>query len=338
MRRPSAVGTVFVALGLILALAAPAAAVDPPTSSGLEPPAQAQVQVTVTGYAGGSWEPFSGTISCMSLPPAATPYPPISFGVGPQENPSLSAELELPYPALCRISSFQPGYPGDNAEWEDEPVITPWEWTTVQLGLNSWEIEIARYYGGEWPPSDDTWDEQAFEAFTVDRVFLNRYGAITVEGSLSCDLAEGDELAANDMVLVNVNWDAIQYVGRKTAIHASWDSGIATPCWQNGSPGPFTWQTLYPYPQGGVQWVVGQDGKFGTSTVHVDANASGGYQVIRQGFDPTGTWTSPEGSPVPYEADCEDNSGDGFCVASHAYYGWAPADLKPIVPKPTRSK
>lgn len=193
-------------------------------------------------------------------------------------------------------------------------------------------------YGGEWPPPDDTWDEATFASFTVDRVFLNRYGAITVEGSLSCDLAEGDELASVDMVLVNVNWDAIQYVGRKTAIHASWDSGIATPCWQNGSPGPFTWKTLYSYPQGGVQWIVGQDGKFGTSTIHIDADASGRYQVIRQDFDPTGTWINPEGSAVPYQAGCEDNNGDGFCVASHAYYGWAPADLKPIFDKPTRSK
>lgn len=327
MRRPSAAGTVFVAFGLILAMAAPAAAVDPP---------QAQVKVTVTGYTGGDWEGLSGTISCMPLSPPLEPYPPISFGVGQQENPSSSGLLQLPAPAQCRIIDVQPGDPGLGGEWA-EPEITPSSWTPVQDGVNLWEIKIERYYWGEWPPSDDTWDEQAFEVFTVDRVFLNRYGAITVEGSLSCRLAMGDVLAPDNRVLVNVNWDAIQYVGRRTAIHASWDSGIATPCWQNGSSGPFTWQTLYPYPQGNVQWIVGQDGKFGTSMIRIDANASGGYQVIRQKFvDPT--WINPEGSSVPYQADCQDSNGDGFCVASHAYYGWAPADLKPIVAKPTRPR
>lgn len=123
---------------------------------------------------------------------------------------------------------------------------------------------------------------------TVDRVVVNRYGGITVSGTLDCSaeveaIYGGPELIpANTSVFVSKNWTATQYVGRNKVVTASYSSGIASVCYTN-DPGmmngdvtaPWSWSTQYGYPVGEVQWVYSATGKFGTGPIHVELAVDG---------------------------------------------------------------
>jgi len=121
----------------------------------------------------------------------------------------------------------------------------------------------------------------------ADKVLVNRAGGILVSGTCNCTDAVvayygSEDLIPDDLVvLVGVEWDAYQYVGRTKVIHAQYRSAIAHPCYVNPDAVPppggewpsgpdYAWTTAYPYPVGGTQWVYSPDGKFGAGQIQVD--------------------------------------------------------------------
>jgi hypothetical protein len=146
---------------------------------------------------------------------------------------------------------------------------------------------------------------------TVDQVLVNRYGGITVSGTLDCSeqvaaANGGEEYVPNDtMVLVNANWTARQYVGRNKVVEATYLSGIAGPCYLKDSEGvvhaPLSWKTQYAYPVGDTQWVYSPSGKFGSGAIHIELEVGNvGYPfavgddsytlVSLNGWDLRATW------------------------------------------------
>lgn len=114
----------------------------------------------------------------------------------------------------------------------------------------------------------------------ADKVLVNKSGGITVEGSCDCTQAVvdryGQDPAAHpDMVLLAVNWDAYQYVGRTKVVSAQYRAGIATPCYVKGQAGPYRWQTRFPFPIGDIQWVYSPNGKFAAGPIHVEVFSDG---------------------------------------------------------------
>lgn len=120
---------------------------------------------------------------------------------------------------------------------------------------------------------------------TVDTVLVNRYGGITVSGTLDCTEAVADvyggaeNIPADTTVFVSKSWVATQYVGRGKVVTARWDSGIASVCYTNDPfvlswPGygeaPWPWSTQYAFPVGDPQWVYSSTGKFGAGAIHVE--------------------------------------------------------------------
>lgn len=278
-----------------------------------------EITAEVLGYTGGSWGQIGGELWCDGL------SEPIGFGIDP--GTGSSGPIEVPGGRPCIVSEVRADDGGWNG-WFSGWWVDPAGWTEVASGATTiFTITLVREYGGEWPPEADTWAEHAFDRFTVGTVYLNKSGGITIEGSIACSAFPPPP--DDGWIVVNVDWDAIQYVGRKTALRASYRSGIGTVCWTESGTGPYAWTTSYPYPQGGTMWVYSPDGKFGSGTIHVDAFAHGGYTSVHQDFDPTGGWG-------PYAPGCDDRNGDGFCVSTHEYYGWAQADLRPVSVKPDR--
>jgi hypothetical protein len=91
-------------------------------------------------------------------------------------------------------------------------------------------VTIQRFYNGRQPQWDNgTWFPM--EVFTVDRVYLNRYGGVTAEGLAWCPSLAASPFGEGSTVspYIAIDWDATQYVGRTTAIHGSYGSDIATP-------------------------------------------------------------------------------------------------------------
>jgi hypothetical protein len=131
---------------------------------------------------------------------------------------------------------------------------------------------------------------------TVDQVLVNRYGGITVSGTLDCSSAVVDifggaqNIPADTSVFVSKNWTATQYVGRNKVVTASYSSGIASVCFTNDPnmyygdvTAPWPWSTLYAYPVGETQWVYSSNGKFGTGPIHVELTIEGVPLVITNG-------------------------------------------------------
>jgi hypothetical protein len=124
--------------------------------------------------------------------------------------------------------------------------------------------------------------EHSFDS-TVDQVLVNRYGGITISGTLDCSTQVADvyggaaNIPENTTVFVGKNWTATQYVGRGKVVTASYSSGIASICYTN-DPGmyygdvtpPWPWSTLYGFPVGETQWVYSSNGKFTAGTIHVE--------------------------------------------------------------------
>ena len=143
--------------------------------------------------------------------------------------------------------------------------------------------------------------EQSIYA-TVDRVQVNKMGGITVSGSVDCTDqvaaiygGDVDSIPADTIVVVNMNWDALQYVGKGKTVFAEYDSAIASICYTNMDESlfpdwvdlvaPYSWETRYPYPTGTVQWVYSRDGKFAAGPIHIELTAIGGLTVT-EGSDP----------------------------------------------------
>ena len=306
-------------LGLATAMVVPVHAEPAPPSVSIE--------TAVTHYLGGWWEqeiPF--TVSCDG-------YGSVEVMVDLPGGTSGNVIEPLgPVPAgtRCWIQVTNYPDPGDNADWNEETYDPSWE---LWLGEGDTHVTmtIPRVWANEWPPEDDAWQEYELQE-TVDRVYLNGKGGIEVEGTSWCpqaaDILDPD---ADQMVYTGVFWTALQYVGRKTALTAHWESGIAHPCWDTTDPdhGPYAWQTRYAYPSGALQYVYASNGKFAAGSFHIEATANADLIVVKENFAPGG-WTSFEGDVVPYDAACEDSNGDGWCVTHYLWSGWAPADLRPI--------
>jgi hypothetical protein len=131
---------------------------------------------------------------------------------------------------------------------------------------------------------------------TVDQVLVNRYGGITVSGTLDCTavVAEifggAENIPADTTVLVGKSWTATQYVGRNKVVTASYSSGIASVCYTNdpvfmqeAEVAPWPWSTRYGYPVGETQWVYSSNGKFATGLIHVELTIEGVPLVITNG-------------------------------------------------------
>jgi hypothetical protein len=125
---------------------------------------------------------------------------------------------------------------------------------------------------------------------TVDKVLVNRYGGITVSGTMDCTaevaaIYGGEEnVPADTTVYVGKQWTATQYAGRGKVITASYSSGIASICytndpavmaWPGYSEAPYPWSTLYGFPVGETQWVYSDNGKFGAGAIHVELTLEG---------------------------------------------------------------
>jgi hypothetical protein len=128
---------------------------------------------------------------------------------------------------------------------------------------------------------------------TLTQVLVNRGGGITISGTLDCSAVVAEAYASAGLsipehtaIFVGVRWTATQYVGRAKAVTATYDPGIAHPCFNNDPAldvpvvGPWTWSTKNPYPQGGEQWVYSTNGKFASGPIHVEVaviEAEDGY-------------------------------------------------------------
>lgn len=317
MVRLRALGGAFAAIGLLAATAGPVAA-DPL-------PATLSVDVSASHYLGGDWEHQI----VLSFDCGDAGYVEVPMDLPGDADDVLATLGPLAAGTTCWAAVTSWPDPGWNAGW-DEPLWDPGQAIVLAEGPNQLSVVIPRVWGGDvgWPPEEDTASEHAM-TLTVSRVYINGRGGIEVEGTSLCPVA--DLTAFEGQLYANANWTAIEYVGRKTAITAAYDSAIAHPCWDSSQPGhgPYAWQTRYPYPSGAIQFVYSTNGRFSGGKIHIEAFSQAQTLVITQNFAPDG-WTSFEGDFVPYDADCVDNNGDGWCVARHDWYGWAPADLRPI--------
>lgn len=310
MRRSRTVLGLVAGLLIVLSTATPASA---------ETSATLQVQATLSGYGGGNWDGyFSLGVACDGQEAVAQD---VTINEGPVDVEGLGPLTEGMGCDLW-VSSWPNA--GDAAyfegvDWPDGSFVV------LQPGANLVTLVFDRAYAGEWPPPADTVDEHSLDLMTVDTITLNRYGGITVEGRLSCETVAAGLGAEVDAVVLNVDWSAIQYIGRKTSLTASYASGIGSLCWLSGEPGPYDWGTFFSYPSGATQWIYSPDGKFGGGSIHVDALAYGQAFVISQNFDDT-----PDSPWGRFDLTCQDSNNDGFCVAEHWFYGPAQADLKPV--------
>jgi hypothetical protein len=319
MLRLRHLGVVAACLALLTASAAAPVLADPI-------PANLSLETSVSHYLGGDWEhQVSFVVNCdgyaeqeafVDLPGGADD---VLSDLGPVASGT-----------TCRIQINYWPDPGSNADWE-EPAYTPGSEFVLEGGANLVTVDMVRIWTAEWPPEDDQGFEHDMD-LSVTRILLNRTGGIEVEGTSWCpeaaDILTGD---SEGDLYANANWTALQYVGKKTAISASYESAIAHPCWVGGDPdhGPYAWQTRYPYPKGTLQYVYALNGKFSNKSIHVEAFGSTEAWLITENFAPEG-WTSFEGLYVPYDPEGVDNNGDGWSVSHHAWYGWDQADLKPI--------
>ncbi len=125
-------------------------------------------------------------------------------------------------------------------------------------------------------------DEASFDAY-ADKAWVNKYGGLLVEGWWDCTDAVVNAYPKEDdrpdSVLVNINWDAYQYVGRTKVVQVSYHSGIAGECYIKDQPGPYRWSTLSAFPMGQPMWMYSSDGKFASGRLHVDVTAVGGWAI-----------------------------------------------------------
>jgi hypothetical protein len=325
MRRMSRLSIVLAAAALVVATAGPAAATDPPN------PLNAYVEITVVveGYDVGDYSGFGGQFNCSNT------LEPRGFGIG--VDPA-SAVIELPIGEICHLTLFSGGDPGDLGEWGD--------WRTDQGAVLTVagavlpiEVTIQRWYNGRQPEWDNgTWFPM--EVFTVDRVYLNRYGGVTAEGTAWCP-----SLAASPfgpVPYIGINWDATQYVGRKTAIHGSYGSDIANTCFDPiHRTTPVRWTSMHPSgTEAATAWVYGENGRFASGTIRIDADSYNEMELVTQWWDEQGDGYSNLCSPVDIDINGDgftdgwyDSNGDGFCAFNVQSGQRTTANLKTIALK-----
>lgn len=280
-----------------------------------------QVKVVVSGYIAGQLN-VGGTIRCNGIAEG------IGFGVSEfvvtaEGREGTSGPFEVPAGGQCWIRGDEVGLgdPGDLGEWGEVSLSGP---VTIVAGqVATLPVAVERWYNGAPPEWDNrTWFPM--EVFTVDKVYLNRYGGITAEGMVLCsalgEWLHGQQPVGTDpTVYIGINWDATQYVGRRTAIHGSYGSDIAKVCYDTDHPTtPVRWQSMHPSGAGAeVAWVYGVDGRFGSGTIRIDADSFNDMSTVTQWWDPSGAAYNDACTTVDANADgWYDSNGDGFC----AYY------------------
>lgn len=311
------------AFGLLASIILAAATAAPVMAEPVPP--TLTIETTVSHYLGGWWEhQIAFNVSCEGFDPQE-----VWVDLPGATQDALAGIGPVPAGTTCWIEvSYWPD-PGWNAGWE-ETQYTPGPPFVLAEGENVLSVIMPRIWATGWPPEDDIASEHSM-ALAISRVYQNGKGGIEVEGTSWCDAADVLTGDFEGDLYANAQWTAWQYVGRKTALQASYDSAIAHPCWVGSDPdhGPYDWQTRYPYPDGSLQWVYAWNGKFGGGTIHVEAQSQTEAVIVTQSFAPEG-WLSFEGIFVPYDADGVDNNDDGWSVTHHYWFGWDQADLKPI--------
>lgn len=293
---------------LVLAGAVPAAA---------EEPASVTVTVGLSGYlqgVGGA----SALLHCEGLPV------PLRAGVGAGEPPSATT-FQVP-PGWCWVTfDDDPGYLG---QWR-EVAISP---DAALMAVAGEEIAFSVDVVREWNEQEPEWDTDAWlgvAPFTVDAVLVNRGGGITVGGAIGCPVEGAWPLDA--WAVLNVDWTATQYVGRKTAVHGAYVSDIGTLCYRPDEPGAvYRWATLSGANEGATRWVYGTDGKFAAGTIHVEASVGGTVELVTQGFDASLDRYDPACTAEPAEDGRYDRNGDGFCAWRTTLEGRTQADVRAV--------
>jgi hypothetical protein len=298
--------TLLVSGLLVLTAAAPVAAVDTGT---------VYVHVQIQGY---TVQPgaVGGELHCGGMPA-------VGFGLEPGNTESTSGPFVVPA-GSCGIRNVGLGDAGDLGEWG--PVYVTPDTNVAAGGTFTFEVTVQLLYNGNQPQ----WDVYGYipmKTLSADRVLVKSTGAITVSGSIWCP--EYRYWPFGDAAFVNVDWDATQYVGRKTAIHGSYRSDIATICYDPATPTkPLTWETRSGANNGQIRWVFGTDGRFGSGTIIVEP--SSGFEMTqvtqwwddgRPDYSASCKPTPPTGDPNPTGYAFYDSNGDGFCAYDAFLYG-----------------
>lgn len=295
MRRLHRTAALLAAISLLAPAASPAAAFD------LEPgKGYGQVRVEVINYTAGDYV-VGGHIGCDAL----------GGFVDFQVDGGVSEPIELPVGATCWIKDFEGGDPGELGRWSH------WEWNQdlviVADQVATWDVTLEREYNGLAPRVDyDGWFPM--EVLTVDRVWINRSGGISAEGLAWCPSVA--PFVVDQVPYIGIDWAATQYVGRRTAIHGSYGSDIAKWCFDPDDPeAPVRWTSMHPAgTEAAIAWVYGVDGRFGSGTVIIEADALNDLSSIIQSWDPDLEGYDPDGcSPVFKANGAYDHNGDGFC-------------------------
>jgi hypothetical protein len=293
---------------VLLATAALIASTAAPTTAladGLDPTkGYANVVVEVVNYTPGDYV-FGGQFDC------GAPGAPIYFGI---DHPGFGY-VELPLGETCSIVDFTGGDPGELGRWGIW-TVEPSQVTIAAAEPMLMTVTIEREYNGNEPRWDFN-DWLPMEVFTVDRVYVNRSGGITAEGLVLCKGLAASPAGPNP--IINIDWSATQYVGRKTAIHGSYGSDIGNFCYDPEHPTTaLRWRSMHPSGADAVTaWVYGVDGRFASGTIIVDADGMNDMSSITQywdsdldGYDPVAC------TPAFKENGGYDQNGDGFCAYS----------------------
>jgi hypothetical protein len=280
-----------------------------------------QVRVEITGYTQGlDQADLTFFVGCTGLPEpwqttiTTTPLVGVSELIGP-----------LPIGTTCAIVGWEDAWAGDLGFF-GQPTL-PGTPATVGEGTTTINITVPRAWNGSWPEGWDAITEIQLDVLTADTAYVNRAGGLTVEGGLWCPSLIGLPL---DPYLA-IEWSAIQYVGRKTAITARYEPAIAHQCYDPANPGqPVRWRTLGPGTQDKIEWVYASNGKFAVGAVHLEVRVLAHYELLTQWFDPTGPEYDARCSPVERSDGFYDQNGDGLCAYSGDIWGAEQFDLKAI--------
>jgi hypothetical protein len=186
-------------------------------------------------------------------------------------------------------------------------------WPAVAVGVTG---GFAQVQADGTPTEWDFVGEYQLDLLTADTALVNKNGGLTVEGLLWCPTIDG--LPISDFV--GISWDATQYLGRKSAITASYGPAIAHQC---NTETPVRWRTLGPGTQNKVQWIYAANGKFGVGTVHLELRVLS-YQEIILELGEEGCPATGIGTPF------WDANGDGVCAYAVYLWGAEQVDLRVI--------
>lgn len=317
MRRLRRVGAIALATAL-------AGAVLTPVASAVGEVGFINIHVDVVGYTAGEFGGFAGRLGCDGL------AEPVDVGI--EQGSYETGPIELMAGMACGLVEFSGGGAGSYAGWGGWSV-EPADWVVVATGqTTTLTVSIERWYDGSQPE----WDNGAWfpmEVFTVDRVYLNRYGGITAEGLAWCPALAASP--AGPEPIIGIDWEATQYVGRKTAIHGAYGSDIGKWCFDAAHPDtPVRWTSMHPSgTEADTAWVYGIEGRFGSGMVRIDADSYNDLSVISQWWDPQGQDYSPTCSTTPDPDGWYDANGDGFCAYAIESGQRTTANLKTTVVK-----